>query len=139
MIWSMIEKHFGSCQCKLVRYEVSGSFDSFFLCHCTYCQKDTGSTHAANLFSSSATLAWITGQDKVKNFNIPLTRHSKSFCSDCGAAIPYSYIEGKLLVVPAGSLDSKVTVRPNAHIFCASKAAWDENLEFIKKFEKFPS
>lgn len=135
----MIEKHFGSCQCKIVQYEVSGSFDSFFLCHCTYCQKDTGSAHAANLFSSTATLSWIAGEDKVKTFIIPLTRHKKSFCSECGAAVPQSNAEGKALVVPAGGLDSQVTMKPNARIFCASKAAWDENLEFIKKFENFPS
>jgi hypothetical protein len=48
-------------------------------------------------------------------------------------------MDGKLLVVPAGSLNSEVTIKPTAHIFCSSQANWSDSLETIKKFEKFPS
>ncbi|MDG0816476.1 GFA family protein [Bdellovibrio svalbardensis] len=135
----MSDIHTGSCQCKNVYYEINGSFESFYLCHCSYCQKDSGSAHSANLFSTAAALKWITGQDKVKTFNIPSTRHVKSFCVECGSALPNLQMEGKLLVVPAGSLDSKISLKPNAHIFCASRANWDVDLETVKKFENFPS
>jgi hypothetical protein len=131
--------HSGSCLCGQVSYEIEGTFDGFYLCHCKYCQKDTGSAHAANLFSAKAALNWITGRDKVKTFNLPSTRHSKSFCEECGAAVPNQSMEGRLLVVPAGSLDSEIAMRPDAHIFCSSKACWDEDLERIEKFAKFPS
>jgi len=40
-------------------------------------------------------------------------------------------MSGQLLVVPAGSLDSTLAIRPNAHIFAASKASWDDALEEI--------
>jgi hypothetical protein len=115
-----------------------GSFESFFLCHCKFCQKDTGSAHAANLFSTTAQLNWILGKDKIKTFNVPATRHSKSFCGECGSAVPSLQMNGKLLVVPAGSLDSELTMIPDAHLFCSSKASWDEGLEKITKFDKFP-
>ena len=45
----------------------------------------------ANLFSSSAALKWISGADKVKHFNLPSTRHSRSFCGTCGSALPMTY------------------------------------------------
>lgn len=135
----MTEKFIGSCQCMMVRYKIDGSFESFYLCHCTYCQKDSGSGHSANLFSTTATLSWMDGQDKVKTYNIPSTRHVKSFCIDCGSALPNLQMEGKLLVVPAGSLDSKIAQRPSAHIFCTSRASWDNDLESLNKFENFPS
>lgn len=135
----MSNTHTGSCQCKKVQYAINGSFESFFLCHCTYCQKDSGSAHSANLFSTTATLNWISGQNQVKTFNIPSTRHVKSFCGECGSAMPNLQMEGKLLVVPAGSLDSKIILRPNGHLFCSSKASWDIDLENVKKFETFPS
>jgi len=48
-------------------------------------------------------------------------------------------MDGQLLVVPAGSLNGDVGVKPDAHIFCSSKACWDDALETIKKFDKFPS
>lgn len=135
----MSKIHSGSCLCGAVRYEVDGEFDRFFLCHCQHCRKDTGSAHGANLFSSQATLKWISGQDKVTFYNLPSTRHSRSFCSVCGSALPSSHAEGKLVVVPAGSLDTAVSNKPNAHIFMSSKADWDSCLEEIPKVEKYPA
>ena len=135
----MSEKHFGSCLCGQVRFEVEGDFESFFLCHCEYCRKDTGSAHAANLFSSTASLTWVSGRDQVREFNLPSTRHAKSFCSVCGAALPGQQAGGSLLAVPAGSLDSDVPVRPSAHIFVGSRAGWDADLQTLPSFDKFPS
>lgn len=135
----MSQKHSGSCLCEQVKFEIHGDFESFFLCHCKHCQKDTGSAHAANLFSSKAQLIWLTGQDKVKTFVLPNTRHTKSFCQECGSALPNQQMDGKLIVIPAGSLDTEISIKPNAHIFCSSRASWTSELELVKKFEKFPS
>jgi hypothetical protein len=135
----MDKKHFGSCLCEKVQFEIEGDFESFFLCHCKHCQKDTGSAYASNLFSTSAKLNWLAGQNLVKTFVLPGTRHTKSFCQECGSAAPSLQMDGKLLVVPAGSLNSEVTIKPTAHIFCSSQANWSDSLETIKKFEKFPS
>ncbi|WP_413584418.1 GFA family protein [Bdellovibrio sp. HCB274] len=135
----MQKKNSGSCLCGQVKFELEGTFESFFLCHCKFCQKDTGSAHGANLFSSNAQLNWIAGADKVKTYTLPLTRHTKSFCLDCGSALPNSQMDGKLIVVPAGSLDTEVTIKPNAHIFCSSSASWEHELDKIKKFDLFPS
>ena len=46
-------------------------------------------------------------------------------------------MNGKLLVVPAGSLDSDVFIKPQGHIYYASKANWDLNLESVPKFDEF--
>ena len=132
-------KHAGSCLCGQVHFEVEGDFEQFFLCHCEHCRKDTGSAHAANLFSSTAKLTWLRGQDKVTSFTLPSTRHSRCFCSVCGSALPSLQNAGALLVVPAGSLDGDVRVRPNAHIFLSSKADWDRSLESLPSFEGLPS
>lgn len=128
--------HSGSCLCGEVRFEVSGSFDRFYLCHCSYCRKDTGSAHAANLFSSSATLRWLAGKSAVRTFSLPGTRHRRAFCAVCGSALPCT--DGGMLAVPAGSLDSDVPIPPDAHIFAASKAGWDEGLETVPAFPQFP-
>ena len=55
----------GSCLCGEVQYTVEGKFDHFFLCHCRHCQKDTGSAHAANLFSHGGQLTWSQGEALV--------------------------------------------------------------------------
>ncbi|MES2801216.1 MAG: GFA family protein [Bdellovibrionota bacterium] len=134
----MSNNYSGSCLCDQVKFDIVGSFDGFYLCHCKFCQKDTGSAHSANLFSSGAQLNWMRGIDKIKTFNLAPTRHTKSFCKECGSALPNLQMEGKLLVVPAGSLDSELSVKPEAHIFWSSKSSWSKELENLKKFEKLP-
>lgn len=135
----MDNRYSGSCLCGMVSFAIAGEFEQFYLCHCEYCRKDTGSAHAANLFSSTATLKWLTGEDRVRVFNLPGTRHSKGFCSNCGSALPSIQVNGRLLSVPAGSLDDEIRIRPAAHLFMASKAGWDEGLENIPKVEQLPS
>jgi hypothetical protein len=133
-----MSKHSGSCLCATIQFEIDGDFERFYLCHCQHCRKDTGSAHAANLFSGSATLRWLSGEDKVTQYTLPSTRHSRSFCSHCGSALPSLQMDGALLVVPAGSLDGEVPLRPDAHLFTSSRATWDHDLEGIPLFAKFP-
>ena len=135
----MSNRYCGSCLCGVVRFEIEGEFERFYLCHCEYCRKDTGSAHAANLFSSSAALKWISGEELVKEFSLPSTRHSRCFCGTCGSALPITQMNGKLLVIPAGSLNSGVVIRPNAHIFVSSRASWDHELEKVPSVDRFPS
>lgn len=128
----------GSCLCGDVEFEISGRFESFFLCHCSRCRKGTGSAHAANLFTSTAKITWVKGEDQVTSFQVPNTRHSRSFCSRCGSALPRVQMNGNLIVVPAGCLDSSVDIRPNAHICYSSRADWDERLDQVEKLDGLP-
>lgn len=57
----MSQQHSGSCLCGAVRFTVQGAFEHFYLCHCEYCRKDSGSAHGANLFSATARLQWLAG------------------------------------------------------------------------------
>ena len=135
----MNDKHSGSCLCGAVRFEIAGEFEQFYFCHCEYCRKDTGSAHGANLFSTSAKLRWISGEEQVRQFDLPGTRHSKGFCCVCGSALPKVQMNGKLLAVPAGSLNTPVRTKPTAHIYMSSRADWDQALEQVPAFEKLPS
>ncbi|MDX6750775.1 GFA family protein [Geminicoccaceae bacterium 1502E] len=128
----------GSCLCGNVAFEISGVFESFFLCHCSRCRKDTGSAYAANLFSTTATITWLSGEDLVRTYRLPSTRHQKSFCSNCGSAVPGVQLEGGLLAVPAGSLDSVVDRRPDAHICMGGRAMWDRQADEAPEVDGLP-
>lgn len=127
----------GSCLCGNVQFDISDNFNSFYLCHCSRCRKATGTVHGANLFATKATLNWIKGQHLVKTFNLPNTRFTKSFCSECGSPVP-TEIKDKLVIVPAGSLDTSPTINPTAHIFCDDRASWEYALENTKRFSTLP-
>ena len=134
----MSQTHRGACLCGAVRFEIVGDFERFYLCHCRHCRKDTGSAHAANLISSTATLRWLSGEDQVRVFNLPATRHRHCFCVTWVGAAGHE-MNGTLLKVPAGSLETPVLIRPDAHIFWSSRARWDDALEQIPKVEKLPA
>jgi len=127
----------GSCLCGEVKFEIEGKLESFYLCHCGWCQKDTGSAHSANLFFSKAHLRWITGKERVTNYQLPETEHYKSFCSICGSVLPNLQMNGKVVVVPAGCIRN-VPIEPTAHIFISKRANWDNGLEKIKMYDEVP-
>jgi hypothetical protein len=131
-----MQKYSGSCLCKKVVFEILGEPQRFFLCHCSRCRKETGSAHAANLFFKDAEFQWLAGKENVKTFRLPDTRFAKSFCVECGSALP-TFKDGVALV-PAGSLDCDINLSPNAHIFMGSKANWDKDFEFLPRMESFP-
>jgi len=133
----MNSHHTGSCLCGKVRYRIEGSFENFYLCHCSRCRKGSGSAHAANLFSSTATLTWLSGQSSVTTFQLSGTRHARSFCVACGSALPFS--NARMVVVPAGSMDTDIGVAPDGHIFVGSRATWDHDLHTAKHHDSFPA
>ena len=128
----------GQCLCGAVTFRISGAFERFFLCHCARCRKDSGSAHSANLFSSVARLTWLSGQENVREFRLPGTRHVKCFCAGCGSALPFRQGDDGGLVVPAGSLDSRIDMRPDAHICLSSRAEWDDDLASVAGHDGLP-
>lgn len=128
----------GSCLCGAVRFEITGAFDAFFLCHCSRCRKGSGSAHGANLFAANARINWLSGENLIAQFRVPETRHERRFCPTCGSALPGLQREGALLVVPAGCLDGPVGIRPTGHIGCASRAEWDVDLGDIPQLDGLP-
>lgn len=134
----MVKKQQGSCLCGSVKYELTGEFQSFFLCHCTRCQKDTGSAYAANLFSKMGRLTWLKGEGFVKTYQHPSSRHAKSFCQECGSALPTIAENINCIVVPAGSLDSSIPLSPSGKIFMDSCASWCRALESVPSYEELP-
>ncbi len=124
--------------CGRVKFQVEGDFQHFYLCHCQRCRKDSGSAHAATLFSSSAQLNWQQGADSITTYTVPGTQHQKSFCQHCGSPLPNLQMDGALVVVPAGSLDTELSLTPTAHIFTADKPAWSCALEMLPAFDASP-
>jgi len=121
-----------------VSFECDDSFDQFHLCHCIQCQKVTGSAHASNLFTSPNNIKWKSGQELIKRYDVPGRTISNAFCMDCGSGVPYLSVSGNSLIVPAGSLDSIPSLKPQDNIFCSEKAEWYDGALKTKQFSHFP-
>lgn len=81
---------------------------------------------------------WLKGETSVTAYRLAGTRHERSFCSICGSALPSTQMDGALVIVPAGSVDSRIDIRPTAHICLADRAAWDDHLETVPGLAGLP-
>ena len=119
-----MEKIGGSCLCGGVTFEIKNDFENFQWCHCTQCQKSTGTAHASNLFTSPENINWSSGEDLIVRFDVEGRRISNVFCKACGCRVPYLSGSGKALVVPAGCLDDVPSIVPQGNIFWSERASW---------------
>ncbi len=127
----------GSCLCGAVTFEVENEFQNFQLCHCSQCQKTTGSAHASNLFTGPKNIEWHSGVEAIVRFDLKGRGISNSFCSKCGSRVPYLSRSGETLVVPAGSLDGKPSVSPKANIFWPERAHWYDEAVLAEHYDRY--
>ena len=129
----------GSCLCHEVSYEINGNMGVFQYCHCSRCRKTTGSAHAANLFVAPGDFNWSTGEEFVGRYDPDFTKYfATSFCKKCGSSLPWLSKSGKVVIVPAGTLDGDPGIRPSKNIFCGSNAEWYTSAESLPEFDEGP-
>ncbi len=128
----------GSCLCGAVRFQVEDRFAWGHLCHCTQCQKATGTAHATNLFTDPDNVTWLQGEELVRRYDVEGRTISSAFCLRCGSNLPYRSKSGQTLVVPAGSLDDTPSTGPERHIFFAERMPWWESAHGLPRSNGFP-
>lgn len=112
----------GECLCGAVRYSVEDSFAYALNCHCSQCRKATGSAFKPFGGIERSKLSIAKGADSLMTFG---DDHAHDVhCSRCGSLL-YSVVrEGRYVHVTLGTLIDEPSIRPSAHIFVGSKAAW---------------
>jgi hypothetical protein len=129
----------GSCLCGTVKYQFSGPVLVFQYCHCSRCQKVTGSAHAANLIIKPEQFQWMQGEESAGRYEVAGAKHfATSFCKKCGSNLPWLTKSGKAVVVPAGSLDDDPQARPSQNIFYADRANWYISIDELVKHNQQP-
>lgn len=135
----MSNKVSGSCLCKEVCYEVEGDFKGFMMCHCSRCQKASGSAHVANIFTAPENVKFTSGEDQIKRYNLPEPpAFGKCFCTNCGSVVPYLNGAGTAMIIPAGTLNDDPGIRPSANIFWPDRADWYDDGVQAEHCDEFP-
>jgi hypothetical protein len=115
----------GGCLCGEVRFEISAPFLSAGYCHCTRCQRRTGTGSSANGRVPREGFQLLQGAEQLRAF-APPTGVAKLFCVRCGSALfsgdPYSDRE---VAVRLGALDADPAIRPQYRQFTDNAAAWE--------------
>jgi hypothetical protein len=115
----------GGCLCGGVEFELDLLFIKFVKCHCSRCRSASGSAFAANAYVLPPAFRWLSGEDRVARFDLPLARSfSTSFCRACGAPLPHTTRSGREVIIPAGSLRDDPGVSPTIDACWQSRAPW---------------
>jgi hypothetical protein len=115
----------GGCLCGRVRFEVTQPLVSASYCHCTRCQRRTGTAASAQARVAPGSLRITSGEDLVRAYEPP-DGFPKEFCSACGSAL-WSVDPGDRQVrsVRLGAFDSDPGIRPSYRQFVAYAAPWE--------------
>ena len=116
----------GGCSCGQVRYRLTREPMFVHCCHCTECQRQSGSAFAINALIETAAVELAAGQPV--EVNLPTESgapHPAIRCGACGITL-WSHYGGRRVVsfVRVGTLDKAHQVAPDVHIFTRSKVPW---------------
>jgi hypothetical protein len=115
----------GGCLCGTVRFELSGPILLAGYCHCTHCQKRTGTGSSANCRVARESLRIVSGADRVGAFKPP-SGVPKLFCQTCGSALFSGDLEhDEQVAIRLGAFDEDPGVRPQYRQFVDSAAPWE--------------
>ena len=129
----------GGCLCGKVRY--SGEAEPIFVgvCHCTNCQKGSGSAFNAVLavpkpmLNMTGTVSTFEGKGDTGNAVY------KRFCPECGSPVAEeAAIMADVVMIPIGTLDDPSTAQPAMQIYCDSAQPWALLEGGIQRFGKMP-
>ncbi|MBV9196815.1 MAG: GFA family protein [Solirubrobacterales bacterium] len=115
----------GSCGCGAVRFRISGPLVGAAYCHCTRCQKRTGTAVQATAKVAPGSVELISGEEHLRDW-APPGGFVKTFCGACG-----SHLFGRdpdnreIAFVRMAAIDGDPGVRPRARQFVAYAAPWE--------------
>ncbi len=115
----------GGCLCGGVRFEVTEPLRSAGYCHCTRCQRRTGTAASAQARIAPGSLRVTSGEELIRAYEPP-DGYAKLFCSSCGSALfSRNPANPEVMSVRLGAFDSDPGVRPSYRQYLAFAAPWE--------------
>ncbi len=129
----------GSCQCGGVVYTVSDNPLLTYACHCTECQKRTGSAFSMGMIIASGSFeveGELSSWARTSDLGHENVRYS---CKKCGNILYGigSTLSGFIKLQP-GTLNSTKGVSPDVHFWSASAQSWFSFPSDVPIFDKQP-
>ncbi len=115
----------GGCNCGAVRFEVTEPLDGAAYCHCTRCQRRTGTAASASGRARPGSVRVVSGAEHIAAWE-PADGFGKEFCRLCGSALfARNPATGEVAGVRLGAIDGDPQVRPDARQYTAYAAPWE--------------
>jgi hypothetical protein len=131
----------GGCSCGAVRYVVTRAPLAVYACHCTDCQRSSGTAFTLSMLLDRATFEVTQGEA------VPYAARmahgapaSGCMCGDCGTRLwRVARTQQHLMMLRAGTLDKTGWLRPVAHFWTRSAQPWLVLQQGPGRYETQPS
>jgi hypothetical protein len=130
----------GQCHCGSIAYEAEVDPNTIRVCHCTDCQRLTGTAFRAGIASLPDTFVLKRGMPKIYIKTAESgNKRAHAFCPDCGTPLystspepnPRSY------GLRFGGIDQRAQFAPPARqIWCRSALPWSMDLQEVERVER---
>jgi hypothetical protein len=116
----------GGCLCGGVRFRVDAPLVVATYCHCTRCQRRTGTAASAQARIQPGSLTVTQGEELIRTY-APPDGFPKLFCGACGSALwSRSPDDPGIMSVRLGAFDGDPGIRPSLRQFVAYAASWED-------------
>jgi len=115
----------GGCLCGIIRYRVADEPLTLYVCHCTDCQRRTGSAFALSMVVLKSALELLQGDPRTYAVTSDGLQRRGKFCAECSTRLwgePLKFPQ--VVVVQPGTLDDTTWLRPVGHIWTRSAQPW---------------
>ena len=115
----------GHCNCGGVRFEIDAPLLGASYCHCTRCQRRTGTAAAASGRVQPGSLRFVSGEELINAWE-PDDGFAKQFCSVCGSHLfSQDPDDPDVRAVRLGVIDGDPGVRPTLRHHTDTAAVWE--------------
>ena len=134
----MPEVREGGCLCGAIRYRVHGKPQRVTACHCTFCQRRTGSAFSIHVLYDAKDFdlsgsGLATYEQRSAQSNDLLRLH---FCSRCSTTVMLiNEKHPNLRLITAGTLDDPNSVKIGSHTWVQSAQHWMIFAEDVTRFD----
>jgi hypothetical protein len=116
----------GGCLCGRVRFELSEPVKSAGYCHCTRCQRRTGTGSSAGARIDGTAFRLLSGADLIKAWRHPDGGFEKCFCGECGGHLfSRDADDHTQMSIRMGAFDGDPGIRPSWRMFTDYAAVWE--------------
>lgn len=139
----------GGCTCRHVRYRMTTKPLFVHCCHCSWCQRETGTAFALNALIEADRVQLLQGEVTIVDTPSNSGKGQRiSRCPKCGIALWSNYAGAGDAVrfVRIGTLDEPARLPPDIHIYTASKQPWlvlpanvPAEAEYYRVSERWPA
>ncbi len=129
----------GHCTCNAARYRVVGQPLFVHCCHCSWCQRESGSAFVLNVMTETCNVRLLSGAiEEVDTPSLSGTGQRVLRCAACRVALWSHYGSGRdVAFVRLGTFDQPLLLAPDVHIFTTTKQPWVEIPAGVPAFAEY--